>query len=98
MFGIYDRGSKEVRIFYVDNNRKNYTILSIIKNNIYKINDSINNNEDPNDEYYPRRNFSDCFQTYQINELNNLGFKLHKINHSVLFGRGHFHTNSIKGT
>ena len=31
MFGIYDRGSKEVRIFYVDNNRKQDTILQLLK-------------------------------------------------------------------
>ena len=38
------------------------------------------------------------FQTYQINDFNNLGYKLYKVNHSVLFGKGHFHTNSIEST
>ena len=33
IFGIYDRGSKEVRIFYVDNNLRQDIILPIIKNN-----------------------------------------------------------------
>ena len=37
MFGLYDRGCKEVRIFYVDNNRMQDTILPIIKNNIYSV-------------------------------------------------------------
>ena len=98
MFGIYDRGSKDIRIFYVDNNRTQETLMPIIKNNIYTVYDSINNNEDPNDELYPTRIFSDYFQTYQISEFNSLGFKLHKVNHSVWFGQGHFHTNSIEGT
>ena len=99
MFDIYDRGSKEVRIFYVDNNHTQDTLLPIIKNNIYTFFNSINNNEDPDDDYYyPTRIFSDCFQSYQISEYNNLGFKLHKVNHSVWFDQGHFHTNSIEGT
>ena len=27
-----------------------------------------------------------------------MGYKLYKVNHSVWFGKGHFHTNSIEGT
>ena len=69
MFSIYDKGSKEVRIFYVDNNGIHYTILPIIKNNIYTVYASINNNEDPNDEYYPTRIFSDCFQAFKLMSL-----------------------------
>ena len=30
MFGIYDRGSKDIRIFYVDNNRTKGTLLPIV--------------------------------------------------------------------
>ena len=37
MFGIYDRGTKEVGIFYVDNNRTQDTLLTNIKNNIYSL-------------------------------------------------------------
>ena len=73
MFGIYDRGSKEVRIFYVDNNHTQDTLLPIIKNNIYTFYNSKNNNEDSDyDYYYPTRIFSDWFQSYQISEFNNL--------------------------
>ena len=89
---------QEVRIFYVNNNCTQDSILPIIKNNIYTVYDSINNYEDPNDEYYSTIIFSDFFQTYQINEFNNLGFKLHKVNHSFYFSQGHLHINSIEGT
>ena len=98
MFGIYDRGNNEVRIFYVDNNRTKETILPIIKKNIYTNYDHIENNNDPDAIIYPTRIFSDCFQTYQVADFNNLGYKLYKVNHSVWFGQGHFHTNSIEGT
>lgn len=41
-------------------------------------------------------------ESYQIisklQDFNNMGYKLYKINHSVWFGSGHFHTNSIEGT
>ena len=33
-----------------------------------------------------------------LSDFNELGFKLYKVNHSVWFGKGHFHTNSIEGT
>ena len=34
MFGLYDRGSKDIRIFFVDNNRTKDTLLPIIKNHV----------------------------------------------------------------
>ena len=80
MFGIYDRGTKERRIFFVDNNRTKETILPLIKNNIFTSYQSIDNNKDPNDDIYPTRIFSDCFQTYQTKDFNELGFKLYKVN------------------
>ena len=98
MFGIYDRGTNDIRIFFVDNNRTKETLLPIIKKNVYTYYNYIENNTDPNDEIYPTRIFSDCFQAYQIGDFNNLGYKLYKINHSVWFGQGHFHTNSIEST
>ena len=98
MFGIYDRGTHNIRIFFVDNNRTKETLLPIIKKHVYTPYNAIENNTDPNEEIYPTRIFSDYFQTYQINDFNNLGYKLYKVNHSVLFGKGHFHTNSIEST
>ena len=41
MFGLYDRGSKDIRIFFVDNNRTKDTLLPIIKNNVYTYYDHI---------------------------------------------------------
>ena len=98
MFGIYDRGTKDVRIFFVDNNRTKETLLPIVKANIYSVYQHLDSNEDPNHDSYPTRIFSDCFQTYQVGDFNQLGFILHKVNHSIWFGQGHFHTNSIEGT
>ena len=51
MFGIYDRGTSEVRIFFVDNNRTKETLLPIIHKNVYTYYNSIENNADPNDKY-----------------------------------------------
>ena len=73
MFGIYDRGSHEIGIFFVDNNRAKETLLPIIRKNIYTYYNSIINNEDPNGEIYPTRIFSDYFQTYQIQDFNKMG-------------------------
>ena len=33
-----------------------------------------------------------------LQEFSLITFKLYKVNHSILFGQGHFHTNSIEGT
>ena len=98
MLGIYDRGTHDIRIFYVDNNRTKETLLPIIEKHIYSYYNNIENNEDPNEENYPTRIFSDYFQAYQVNDFNSLGYKLYKVNHSIWFGQGHFHTNSIEGT
>ena len=35
MFGIYDRGTNEVIIFFSGNNRTKETLLTIIKKNVY---------------------------------------------------------------
>ena len=48
MFGLYDRGSKEIRIFFVDNNRTKETLLPLIKDNVYTYYDHIRNNTDIN--------------------------------------------------
>ena len=61
MFGIYDRGTKEVRIFFVDNNRTKETLLPIIKENIYTYSNRIQNNVDINLETPATRIYSDCF-------------------------------------
>ena len=35
MLGFVDRGTKEVRIYYINNNRTKEKILPIVKNNVY---------------------------------------------------------------
>ena len=64
MFGIYDRGSKDCRIFYVDRTKE--TLLPIIKNNIFTPYNFIVNNTDPNEGQYSTRIFYDCFSSYQV--------------------------------
>ena len=41
--------------------------------------------------------YSDCFSSSQKDDFKELGFVLHRVNHSVQFGRGMFHTNIIEG-
>ena len=41
--------------------------------------------------------YSDCFASYRENDFSNMDFVLHCVNHSVCFGQGRFHTNTIKG-
>ena len=103
MFGLVDRATYEIRIFYVDNNRSRETLLPIVRNNVYTYFNSIENNEDPipripNDEYrYATRIYSDCFASYQEHDFNSMGYKLNRVNHSIWFGQGAFHTNTIEG-
>ena len=43
------------------------------------------------------RIFSDCFASYQVNDFRDLGYILKRVNHSIWFGYGSFHTNNIEG-
>ena len=43
------------------------------------------------------RIYSDCFQSYQINDFNNCGYILNRVNHSVWFCQRSFYTNNIQG-
>ena len=94
MFGIIDRGTKEARVFCVLNNRTKENLLPLVKNNI--ITDEINNVVMPEDENVQTRIYSDCFRTYQVNDFKDMGYILKRINHSVWFGIGLFHTNNIE--
>ena len=57
MFGFYDKGTYNIRIFFVDNNRTKETLLPIIKKHVYSSYDSIENNTESNDKIYPTRIF-----------------------------------------
>ena len=103
MFGLVDRGNYDIRIFFVNDNRTRKTLLPIIKNNVYSYYNEIYNNRDPApnnhnlDYVFPTRIYSDSFSSYQEVDFNSLGFKLYRINHSVWFGQGSFHTNTVEG-
>lgn len=79
MFGLIDRANKEARVFCVMDNRRKENILPIIKNNVYTP-DVNEENEDMKTRIY-----SDCFSVYQENDFLNMGYKLHRVNHSVWF-------------
>ena len=70
-----------------DNTRNR--LLGIIKNNVYTFNNG--DNDDMKTHIY-----SDSFTSYQIRDFEALGYKLNKVNHSVWFGQGLFHTNNVK--
>ena len=101
MFGMIDRADKEARVFCVMNNRTKENLLPIIKENIYTY-DENEENEDSDENInldisLKTRIYSDCFSVYQANDFKDMGYILHRVNHSVWFGQGLFHTNSIEG-
>ena len=93
MFGIIDRIPKEARIFCVLNNRTADNLMRIIINNIATTN-NINLEDDYNE--IPLI-YSDSFTAYQPNNFRQYGYILKRVNHSVWFGYGYFHTNNIEG-
>ena len=103
MFGMIDRADKEARIFCVMDNRTKENLLPIIKENIYTSNESENEENEDLDENInldislKTRIYSDCYSVYQTNDFKDMGYILHRVNHSVWFGQGLFHTNSIEG-
>ena len=95
MFGIIDRITKESRVFCVLNDRTANNLMKIIKDNI-----GTNENQDIDlDEEYLEntRIYSDCFASYQPDTFLENGYILKRVNHSVWFGYGNFHTNNVEG-
>ena len=97
MLGFVDRGTKEVRIYYINNDRTKEKILPIVKKNVYSYQKQISNNIDSDDIYPATRIYTDCFSIYQELDFNRLGYILYRVNHSIWFGHELFHTNSIEG-
>jgi len=97
MFGFFDRANRDIRIFYVGEDRTKAKLMPIIKQNIYTSVNRILNNCDDNLIDPATRIYSDCFASYQIIDFNKLGYILNKVNHSYWFGYGSFHTNTIDG-
>ena len=91
MFGIIDRSTKEERIFSVYDDRRKENLLPIISNNVSTI---VQNDGDID---LRTRVYSDCFSAYSETDFNAIGYRLHRVNHSVWFGQGYFHTNTFEG-
>lgn len=83
MRGLIDRGTKEVRIFYINNDRTKDKILPIVIKNVYSYNRRVINNIDPNENFPSTRIYTNCFSVYQENDFNRLGYILYCVNHSV---------------
>ena len=94
MFGLICRTTREARIFCVLNNRTKQNLLPIIEENV-----TTNMNEDNNlAEFYSTKTriYSDSFASYQVMDFKRLGYILKRVNHSVWFGYGLFHTNTVE--
>ena len=94
MLGLICRKTKDDRVFCVHNNRIKQKLLPIIVNNVT----TIHNEEDNLAESQSIKTliFSNSFSSYQINDFKELDFILKKVNHSVWFGYGTFHINTVK--
>lgn len=90
MFGLIDRVDKEARVFCVMNDRTKENLLPIIERNV--LTNDIGNNWN-----LKTRIYSDCYASYQPNDFEERGYILHRVNHSVWFGQGLFHTNTVEG-
>ena len=76
------------------NNRCKENILPIIKKNVFTLELGIENDE------FRTRLYSDSYSVYQNNYFINMGYILHRLNHSLWLGQvgqGLFHTNSMEG-
>ena len=101
MFGIIDRFDKDCRVFCVKDNRTKETLLPLLRDNVYTVDDIKINNYNSKKEIhelcFSTRIYSDCFSSYQKPDFKEIGFVLHRVNHSIWFGKGLFHTNTIEG-
>lgn len=91
--------TKKCRIFCVCDNRSRESLLPIIKANVDTYNDLNEYNSLENIHNYSlcTRIYSDCWSVYQQSDFMDLGFLLHRINHTLWFGSGLFHTNTVEG-
>ena len=92
MFGAIDRNTKDARIWCVLKDRTKDRLLPFVKKYINT------DRADQEDEIHSIRTrvFSDSFSSYQVSDFSNLGFILKRINHSVWFGTGYLHSNTIE--
>ena len=101
MFGIVDRNSKEASVFTVLNNRTKEELLPLIIKNVATNGDIINMSNRSKDYLHKyclsTRIYSDCCQANNKQDFKNNGYYLHRVNHSIWWGKGLFNTNSIEG-
>ena len=95
MFGIVERARYEIKVFLLITKTKRNSI-AYSKKNIYSIRTMIHDNKDINHVMVATKIYTDCWQSYQGKDFNEMGFILHKVNHSIWFGKGSFHTNTIE--
>ena len=95
MLWLIDRITKEARIFCVLENRNRANLLSLVKENV---NTNDNDEEEVSEaEITKTRIYSDCFQMYQAADFAQMNYILKRINHSIWFGYGLIHTNTVEG-
>ena len=94
---MIDRYDKAARVYCVMNNRTQNNLLKLACDNVYTVNNSFDENNDNIHYALNTRIYSDSFANYQPWPFEEKGFILHRVSHSIWFGSGLFHTNSIEG-
>ena len=84
------------------NDRTKEYLLQIIKENIDTyIGENEDNEEEEEianiEEDLKTRMYSYCYSLYQSNDFKEMGYILHRVNHSVCFVQGLFHINTLEG-
>ena len=101
MFGMIDRVNKNARVYYVLDNRTKESLLPLIKNNIYTIDDIRVNHykslQEIHDNCFSTRIYSDYWRVYQMIDFKNYHFFCIGLIISLWFGRGNFNTNTVEG-
>ena len=98
MFGIVERISKNARIFCVLNDRTQQNLLNLVRNNVITEDNNLDDEmEESESESIKTRVYSDCFASYNEQRFAEYGYILKRVNHSIWFGYGSFHTNTIEG-
>ena len=80
MLGMIDRVDKEAQIYCVMEDPTQETLLNLVKNNVYMINDNLDD-----DNTFNKRIYSDSLASYQPLTFKEAGYKLHRVN-TTLFG------------
>ena len=101
MFSIVELQTKVARIRCVLINRTKQKLLPIIQIyihcNVQEEDMDLDHEELSNEQISIfTRVFSDCFRLYQVEDFKIMGLILKRVNHSVWFGMGTLHINTIE--